>query len=131
VAQVAALVAAAVHLLVFVWESILFLRPGIHADLFQVATRDVPPVRMWAFNVGFYNLFLGSGTIAGVVLWWAGHECPGRTLVVYTCVFMFLAGIALFASDRMAMSRPRGAGVVGALSQSTPPLVTLLALLLA
>ncbi|MFZ2530353.1 MAG: DUF1304 domain-containing protein [Rhodococcus sp. (in: high G+C Gram-positive bacteria)] len=131
VAQVAALVAAGVHLLAFAWESILFLRPGIHRDLFRVPTRDVPPVRLWAFNVGFYNLFLGSGAIAGVVLWWAGRDMPGRTLVIYTCTFMFLAGIVLFVSDRMAMSRPRGAGVVGAASQSTPPLVALVALLVA
>lgn len=129
VAQVAALIAGGVHLLAFVWESILFLRPGIHEDLFRIPTRDIAPVRMWAFNVGFYNLFLGSGAIAGVVLWRAGHETPGRTLVIYTCTFMFLAGIVLFASDRMAMSRPRGAGVIGAASQSTPPLVALAALL--
>lgn len=130
-AQVAALVAGGVHLLAFVWESVLFLRPGIHRDLFRVPTQDVPAVRMWAFNVGFYNLFLGSGAIAGVVLWWAGHDTPGRTLVIYTCTFMFLAGIVLFVSDRMAMSRPRGSGVVGAVSQSTPPLVALAALLVA
>ncbi|WP_138998782.1 DUF1304 domain-containing protein [Rhodococcus zopfii] len=130
-AQVAALVAGGVHLLAFVWESVLFLRPGIHRDLFRVPTQNVPAVRMWAFNVGFYNLFLGSGAIAGVVLWWAGHDTPGRTLVIYTCTFMFLAGIVLFVSDRMAMSRTRGSGVVGAVSQSTPPLVALAALLVA
>ncbi|WP_420752702.1 DUF1304 domain-containing protein [Rhodococcus sp. O3] len=131
VAQVAALIAAAVHLLAFAWESILFLRPGVHLDVFRVPTEDVPPVRMWAFNVGFYNLFLGSGAIVGVALWWAGQDTPGRTLVIYTCAFMFLAGIALFASDRMAMSRPRGAGVVGSLCQTVPSLVALLALLVA
>ncbi|MEE2035557.1 DUF1304 domain-containing protein, partial [Rhodococcus sp. CC-R104] len=32
VVQVATLVAAAVHLLAFAWESILFLRPGVHRD---------------------------------------------------------------------------------------------------
>lgn len=51
----------------------------------------------------------------------------GQALVVYTCVFMLLAGIALFASDRMALSRPRGTGVGGALAQSLPPLVALVA----
>ncbi|MBF4479141.1 putative membrane protein [Rhodococcus rhodochrous J3] len=131
VAQLAALAAAAVHLLAFVWETILFRRPSIHRDVFRIPTEDVRPVRMWAFNVGFYNLFLGSGALAGVILWWTGHEAPGRTLVVYTCTFMFLAGIALFASDRMAMSRPRGAGAVGSLCQSVPSLVALVALALA
>ena len=128
VAQIAALVAAGVHLLAFVWESVLFRAPSVHEGIFRIPGRDVPAAHLWAFNVGFYNLFLGSGAIAGVVLWWAGHDTPGRTLVVYTCLFMFLAGIALAVSDRMALSRQRGDGVVGALSQSVPPLVALIAL---
>jgi putative membrane protein len=128
VAQIATLVAAGVHLLAFVWESVLFRAPSVHEGIFRIPGRDVPAAHLWAVNVGFYNLFLGSGAIAGVVLWWAGHDTPGRTLVVYTCLFMFLAGIALAVSDRMALSRQRGDGVVGALSQSVPPLVALIAL---
>ncbi|MFE5703017.1 DUF1304 domain-containing protein [Rhodococcus koreensis] len=128
VAQIATLVAAGVHLLAFVWESLLFRRPSVHEGIFRIPGGDVPAAHLWAFNVGFYNLFLASGAVAGVVLWWSGHDIPGRTLVVYTCLFMFLAGIALAASDRMALSRQRGDGVVGALSQSAPPLVALISL---
>jgi len=40
---------------------------------------------------------------------------------------MFLAGIVLFISDRLAMSRPKGKGVGGAFAQSTPPLISLVA----
>jgi putative membrane protein len=43
---------------------------------------------------------------------------------------MALAGIALFASDRMALSRPRGTGVGGALAQFVPATVALVAALL-
>ena len=128
VAQIATLVAAGVHLLAFVWESLLFRRPSVHEGIFRIGGSDVPAAHLWAFNVGFYNLFLASGAIAGVILWWAGQDTPGRTLVVYTCLFMFLAGLALAVSDRLALSRQRGDGVVGALSQSGPPLVALIAL---
>ena len=128
VAQIATLIAAAVHLLAFVWESLLFRRPSVHEGIFRIPGSDVHAAHLWAFNVGFYNLFLGSGAIAGVILWWAGQDTPGRTLVVYTCLFMFLAGLALAVSDRLALSRPRGDGVVGAMSQSGPPLVALIAL---
>ena len=65
--------------------------------------------------------------MAGVILWATGDQAAGRTLVIYLCLFTFLAGIVLFVSDRLALSRPRGAGVVGALSQSTPPLLALIA----
>ena len=43
------------------------------------------------------------------------------------CLFMFLSGIVLYIADRMALSRPR-ARVSGALGQSLPPLVALIAL---
>jgi putative membrane protein len=126
-AQVFALVGAGVHFLAFFWEVVVFHRPGVHAGIFRIPTGDVRATRMWAFNVGFYNLFLGAGAVAGVVAWWSGR---GPWLVVYTCLFMFGAGIALAVSDRLAMSRPRGAGVAGALAQTVPPLVALVALAL-
>lgn len=129
-AWIATLVTATVHILVFVGESLLFQHPRVHQGVFSVPTADVPPVRLWAFNVGFYNLFLGCGMIAGVITWAAGNEAVGRALVLYTCLFVFLAGIVLFVSDRMALSRPRGTGVGGAIGQSVPPLVALVALAL-
>lgn len=125
VAWIAALAAAAVHLLAFTWETLLFRRKGVHEGIFRVPSGDVPPVLLWAFNVGFYNLFLGSGAIAGVALWAAGEVTAGRTLVLYTSAFMALAGIVLFASDRMALSRPRGTGVGGAAAQFLPAAVAL------
>ena len=101
----------------------------MHQGVFGTATADVPAVRLWAFGVGFYNLFLACGVVAGVVAWAVGQEAVGRALVFYICLFMFLSGIVLFVADRMALSRPRGAGVSGALGQSLPPLVALVALL--
>ncbi len=123
-----ALLAALLHLVVFAWEALLFERPVVHQRVFATATADVPAVRLWAFGVGFYNLFLACGTVTGVLAWGAGHETVGRALVVYTCLFMILSGIVLFIADRMALSRPRGTGIGGALAQSGPPLIALLAL---
>ena len=103
-------------------------RVGVHKGIFAIPTADLPPVRLCSFNVGFYNLFLALGMITGVIAWIAGYTTIGRALVIYLCSFMFLAGIVLFISDRLALGRPRGAGVGGALSQSVPPLVALVAL---
>jgi putative membrane protein len=66
-----------------------------------------------------------------VLIWAGGEESVGRALIIYTSLFMFLGGIALFASDRMALSRPRGAGVGGSLAQSGPAALTLMALVAA
>lgn len=125
-----ALLAAALHILVFVWEALSFQRPGVHQRIFFTPTADVPAVRLWAFGVGFYNLFLACGVVAGVVAWSGGDEAVGRTLVIYTCLFMFLSGVVLLVADRMAMGRARGKGVGGALGQGLPPLVALIAAML-
>lgn len=121
------LVAAAVHLLAFTWEVVLFQRPGVYGGIFAVPAADVAAVRLWAFGVGFYNLFLALGAVTGVVAWVLGDETVGRALVVYVCLFMFLSGIVLFVADRLALGRERGSGVGGALAQSGPPLVALVA----
>ena len=105
-------------------ETLLFQRPGVHQGVFAIPTADVRPVRLWALNVGFYNLFIACGLIVGVIAWMTGNEI-GRALVIYLCLFAFLAGIVLFVSDRLALSRPRGTGVSGALIQGGPPLIAL------
>jgi putative membrane protein len=101
-----ALLAAMLHVVVFVWEALLFQRPGVHQGIFFVPTADVPAVRLWAFGVGFYNLFLGSGAVAGVISWSAGNETVGLTLVIYLCLCMFLSGI-VFLADRSELGRAR------------------------
>ncbi|OKI15543.1 hypothetical protein A6A25_14115 [Saccharothrix sp. CB00851] len=128
VAQVAASVAALIHIVVFVWETLLFERPGVHWGVFKVRTEDVEPVRLWSFNVGLYNLFLGSGTVIGLIALNTGDDAVGRALVFYTCGFMVLAGIGLGISDRLALSRPKGTGVGGTIAQITPALVAIIAL---
>ena len=113
---------------VLAWIATLVTPPGVTAVPAPThppgrvlgADAEVPPVRLWAFNVGLYNLFLGCGMIAGVITWAGGND---------TCLFVFFAGI-VFVSDRMALSRPRGTGVGGAIGQSLPPLVALIALAL-
>ncbi|WP_043500229.1 DUF1304 family protein [Georgenia sp. SUBG003] len=122
-----ALLTAAVHVLVFVWEALLFPRPSVHQGVFSVPTADVPAVRLWAFGVGFYNLFLACCLVVGVASWMAGYEVVGRTLVVAMCVFIVLSSVVLLVADRMAMGRPRGAGVGGVLAEGLPPLAALLA----
>ncbi|MEU0534053.1 DUF1304 domain-containing protein [Amycolatopsis tolypomycina] len=129
VAQVFAGVAVLVHLLAFVWEVVLFERPGVHEGIFRIPSVNLPATRLWSFNVGFYNLFLACGPVLGLILLHTGGVEAGRWLVLYCCGFMVLAGIALGVSDVLALSRPRGAGRGGALAQAMPPLGALVAAL--
>jgi len=131
VVWVFALIAAAIHLLVFVWEAFLITRPSVHQGIFGVPAADVPAVRLWSFGVGFYNLFIGLGMIGGVLAWMVGYVTVGRTLVLYLLLFMFLSGLVLLLADRLALGREKGAGIGGAVGQGGPPLVALLAFALA
>src|SRR5690606_3642234 len=64
---VLALLSAVLHVVIFVLEAVLFRRPDVHG---RFATRpgDVDAVAPWAFNQGFYNLFLAIGAAVGAVL---------------------------------------------------------------
>lgn len=97
VAVVFALAAGVMHIGVGICESFFFNRRGVQQFLLK-KDASPPEVGLWAFCVGFYNMFLGVGTILGVAL--AGSdEDVGRALVLYTCSFMALSGIVLWVSD--------------------------------
>ena len=119
-AQVLAVAAGLLHVGVGVVEAFFFQRPW--AQQFLLRKRSSPrEVDLWAFNVAFYNVFLGLGTVLGVVLVARGLVDEGRTLVLYTAGFMTLGGIVLWISDHRLWT--------GTLGQSGFGLATLLATL--
>jgi len=122
VALVLAALAGLLHVWIFVMESVLFDRPSIHGR-FGVATADVPVVRPWAYNQGFYNLFLGLGALAGVVVAAGGQHGVGLALVLASCGSMLLAALVLVGSNR-SMAR-------AAASQGTVPLLAVLVAVIA
>lgn len=98
-ASVFAVLAALLHVLFFVYESVLFERPDVHRR-FRTRTEDVPTVRPWAYNQGFYNLFLAVGALVGSGLALAGEETVGLALVLLACGSMLGAAVVLVSSDR-------------------------------
>jgi putative membrane protein len=119
VAQVFALLAAAIHVWFFVLESLLFARPGVAARFGLSTPEQVAAVRPMAFNQGFYNLFLAVGIAAGVAQIAGGAEVAGRSIVLFACLCMVWAGIVLLVSS------PRLARA--ALIQIVPPLLAIIA----
>ena len=120
--MIAAVGAGLGHVAAFVMESLLFHRPRIQRMLLG-RTETSPGVRLWAFNQGFYNLFLAVGVLAGVVIWLSDRSTVGRTLIVFSCGAMALAGLVLFVSDRRLWR--------GALGQSIPSAIAVIATLAA
>ncbi|GAA3292670.1 DUF1304 domain-containing protein [Arthrobacter citreus] len=116
-AAVFAVIAAAVHLYIFVLESLRWTEPATMA-VFRVSTpQEAASTQALAYNQGFYNLFLAVGVLLGVVLLTAGSRVAGLTLMSFASASMVLAALVLAASNR-SMIRP-------ALIQGGPPAVCL------
>jgi putative membrane protein len=117
ICRTAAGLAALIHVLIFFMESVAFTRPEVYRRFMIRDESDAQTVKNWAFNQGFYNLFLALGTAAGIVIWSRGHDSAGRALVAFGCASMVAAALVLIATDRR-MAR-------AALVQGLLPLIAL------
>lgn len=123
---IAAALAALVHVYIFVIESLRFVTPSTMKAFGIGTTEEAKIMKPWAFNQGFYNLFLAIIAVVGVVAFAAAAdgsagEAVGRTLIWAAVAAMLGAALVLVGSDR---SRARSAGVQGLF-----PLLTIVALL--
>ncbi len=117
IAQLAALIAALLHVGFFYYESIVWSRPNVWARFHVASQADADIIRPMALNQGFYNLFLGLGIVAGLVLIAAGEVTAGTAIVLFACLCMVLAGVVLLATDRRFLN--------AAAMQALPPLVAI------
>jgi putative membrane protein len=115
--QVFAIVAGVIHVLIFAMESVLFGRPAIQRTFLGSAPSS-PQLKLFAFNQGFYNLFLAIGAIGGVIAAGTG----GSAVALFCCGCMVAAGVVLIASSARLWR--------GALVQIVPAGIALLAALL-
>ena len=122
IAVIAALLAAAIHVYIFVLESLRWTEPGTMAVFRISGPREASITQPLAYNQGFYNLFLAVGALLGVLLFTVGNPVAGLTLVSFTTACMLLAALVLVINDRH-MARP-------ALIQGGPAAVALVFTLL-
>ena len=96
-------------------ESVLFERPDVHAR-FRTRTQDVPAIKPWAYNQGFYNLFLALGTFVGVGLALVGPRNVGLALILFGCGSMLAAAVVLITADRRMARAAATQGLLPALA---------------
>ena len=119
VAVILTALAGLVHVGFFLAESVFWGRPGVYKAF---GARDAEEARLLSpafYNIGFYNLFLGLGAIAGA---WLLADSGAITLIVFTSLFMIGAGLVLISRSRELWR--------GALVQAGLPAVALIALAL-
>ncbi|ARC56063.1 hypothetical protein AS850_03110 [Frondihabitans sp. 762G35] len=132
VASVLALLAALLHVYIFVMESVLWTTPRVRATFGITDDAQAEHTKPLAFNQGFYNLFLAVVAATGSILLLApgagaadaratGAGAAGTALVIAGVGSMLLAALVLLLSDR---TKARAA-----ITQGTLPLLALVALL--
>src|SRR5215212_12159550 len=119
VVVLAALIAAGLHAWFFVLESLWFLRPSVWSRFGLRSQDEAATVRSFAYNQGFYNLFLAAGAVGGVAKALLGDPAAGVPVMLFACASMVAAGVVLLTHNR-SFWRP-------AAIQIGPPLVAILA----
>src|SRR3979490_2645105 len=92
--------AAALHVGIFVMESVSWTRPSIWRR-FGVADQQAADIhRPLAHNQGFYNLFLAIGAVLGLIFYGIGMHAAGLALILFTTGSMVAAAIVLVTTGR-------------------------------
>lgn len=116
-----AALSAAIHVLIFYWESVAWTRPAVWKRFGLPSQEDAETTKTLAYNQGFYNLFLAIGTLLGVILYAAGLVGPGLAIGLFSVGSMVAAALVLVTSGR--------GKVRSALVQATFPLLTIVLVL--
>jgi len=119
-ATVFGVLAALLHVYIFVMESVQWTRPRIWKRFGVRDQASADAMKGMAYNQGFYNLFLAVGAVLGVVLFWTGADgtaadVASRTLVLFSLGSMTAAALILLSTGRSYLR--------AALVQGTLPLL--------
>ena len=109
-----AAVAAALHVLIFVMESVLWAQPKVWKRFSVANQAEADVLRPMAFNQGFYNLFLAIGIVVGLIV----GGSVGHALVMFACLSIVGAAIVLAVGGKQYYR--------AALSQGITPLIAVI-----
>lgn len=108
-------IAALVHVYIFVLESVAWTSERARRTFGTGTVEQAAAQKDLAFNQGFYNLFLAIATALGIVLFVAGQQAVGATLVLTGTGSMAAAALVLLVSSPDKAAAALKQGVVPAL----------------
>lgn len=109
-----ALLAAAIHVYIFILESFLWRHPSTWRIFGIRSQADADTTAFLAYNQGFYNLFLAVGAVIGILLQ-DENRLAACAVTIFACASMAMAAVVLVTASRRSL-RP-------ALIQGTFPLL--------
>jgi putative membrane protein len=98
-ALVLAGLAALLHVYIWTMESITWKQPATWKRFGVESQADADTNALFAYNQGYYNLFLAVVAIVGIVLVVADRDDAGWALVIAACGSMFAASLVLLSSS--------------------------------
>lgn len=107
--------AVLVHIGIFVLESVLWERSATR-KLFNLSESDASATAVFAYNQGFYNLFLALIVAAGVVVRSGSNPDAGNALIIAGTVAMAGAAIVLVTRSPDKLSAAIGQGLMPAIA---------------
>ena len=90
--------AGLLHVYIFVLEALRFDDPGTRR-VFRIEEEHAEAVRPWAWNQGWYNLFLAVVTGIGIIAVIVGETAVGAALIFAGVGSMLAAAVVLLASS--------------------------------
>ncbi|GAB3120183.1 DUF1304 domain-containing protein [Glaciibacter psychrotolerans] len=115
IAGVFVALAAALHVYIFLMESIWWTHPATWKRFGVADQAAADTTRPMAYNQGFYNLFLAAGAALGLLLIMTSQSDAGAALVLFATGSMVLAALVLVSTGRHYLR--------AALVQGTFPLI--------
>lgn len=112
--------AACIHVFIFTLESLIWGKSYAN-KAFGVTKEEAESLRLFAFNQGFYNLFLTMEVFIGIGLFfYSPYHQAGVGLAIFGAASMLMAAIVLVISSPRLLR----AGII----QGGPPLIGILGL---
>ncbi len=111
-----AALAVLIHVYIFILETLLWTKESTNRT-FGINREQAEQTRLFAFNQGFYNLFLAIIAGAGIAFYLMDARAVGSALIAAGAGSMAAAGVVLYFSDRRKLAP--------ALIQLTPPSLAL------
>lgn len=109
-----ALFSGVLHVYIFCLESLMWGTPYANRA-FALKAADAAIMKPFAFNQGFYNLFLAIAIFGGLFMVHASKNASGQLLIDYAMASIFGAGVVLVSSSPNLW--------IPAMAQALPPLL--------
>jgi putative membrane protein len=77
-------------------------------SLFLIEPQDVRAVRMWAMNIGAYNISFALGIVAGLWMVNFANQDAGAAIVIFCCAAQVALGIWLWITERRLLGSAIG-----------------------